>query len=231
MSEVQTFINKFKNFQNFKIDEINKVQFITISVSKSDNTNPLVIIPPYSFDGFAKIMTTIDNNFDIIKKKYNIIYAIYWGDEIKRKSIEISTILNKNCKNITNVDEKYKINEKFRITLANTANKIINKYKITSFTLLGKSAGGGISIHIAKKNKQVMFLFLVCPAISTIVKLNKTIKIILSWNRDDDKIPYEESLPLINNYIKNKNDFNFLSYETGGHELHDDFFKTNILYG
>ena len=220
MSEIQTFINKFKNFQNFKIDEINKVQFITISVSKSDNTNPLVIIPPYSFDGFAKIMTTIDNNFDIIKKKYNIIYVIYWGDEIKKKSI---------TQNITNNDEKYKINEKFRITLANTANKIINKYKITSFTLLGKSAGGGISIHIAKKNKQVKFLFLVCLAISTIVKLNKTIKIILSWNRDDDKIPYEESLPLINNYIKNKNNFNFLSYETGGHELHEDFFKTNIF--
>ena len=57
------------------------------------------------------------------------------------------------------------------------------------------------------------------------IVLNKEIKIILSWNIDDDKIPYEKSLLLIKNYIKNKNDFKFISFTTGGHELHEDFFK------
>jgi len=53
----------------------------------------------------------------------------------------------------------------------------------------------------------------------TNIKLNKDIKIVLSWNTDDDKIS-------IKNYIKNKNNFMFISFEKGGHELHEDFFKS-----
>lgn len=221
MSELTGFLNKFQNFQNFQISEYDKIKLIKITIGT--NNKPLVIIPPYSFDGFTKIMKTINNSFDIIKKKYNMIYVIVWNDEIKKESQKI-------INGITNIKEEYIINEKFRIMLADLANKIIKTNKISKFTLLGKSAGGGVAIYIAKKNKQVKNLFLICPAIlKTSIKLNKEIKIVLSWNRDDDKIPYDKSLPLIKNYINNKNNFMFISYETGGHELHEDFFKSIII--
>ena len=69
MSELTGFLNKFQNFQNFQISEYDKIKLIKITIGT--NNKPLVIIPPYSFDGFTKIMKTINNNFDIIKK--NII--------------------------------------------------------------------------------------------------------------------------------------------------------------
>ena len=164
-------------------------------------------------------MKTIDNNFEIIKKKYNIIYIIFWNEKIKKESTKLTD-------NITDIKEQYKINEEYRIKLAHIANNIIKINKIKNFTLLGKSAGGGVAIYIAKKNKQVNNLFLICPGLlKTNIKLNKEIAIILSWNIDDDKIPYEKSLLLIKNYIKNKNNFKFISFKSGGHELHEDFFK------
>lgn len=221
MSTLTDFFNDFEKFSNFQIIEYDKMKLVKIIIS--NNNKPLVIIPPYSFDGFTKIMKTISDNFDIIKKKYNIIYAIVWNDEIKKESQKI-------INGITDVKEQYIINEKFRVMLADLANKIIKTNKINKFTLLGKSAGGGVAIYISKKNKQVKNLFLICPAImKSSLKLNKEIKIILSWNRDDDKIPYEKSLPLIKNYVNNKNNFMFLSYDIGGHELHDNFFKTILL--
>jgi hypothetical protein len=221
MSEITEFLKKFENLKNYEISKYDKMKLIKITIST--NNKPLVIIPPYSFDGFTKIMDTINNNFDIIKKKYNIIYVIVWNDEIKKESQKITS-------GISDIKQQYIINEKYRVMLADLANKIIKTNKINKFTLLGKSAGGGVAIYIAKKNKQVTNLFLICPAIlKTTIKLNKEIRIILSWNRDDDKIPYEKSSPLIKNYINNKNNFMFVSYETGGHELHEDFFKSIIL--
>lgn len=218
MSELNEFLKKYKNFE---ITEFDKIKLIKITIGTSNK--PLVVVPPYSFDGFTKIMTTLDNNFEIIKRKYNVIYIIFWGNEIKKESQKIT-------EGVSDVKEQYIINEKFRVELANTANKIIKAAKINKFTLLGKSAGGGVAIYMANKNKQVKNLFLICPGImKSTVKLNKEIKIVLSWNRDDDKIPYEKSLPLIKNYINNKNNFMFLSYETGGHELHEDFFKATIF--
>ena len=216
---MEKFIEKYKNFKNNEITNYdNKIKLIKIVIN--NNNKPLVIIPPYSFDGFSKIIETLDNNFEIIKKKYNIIYIFFWTENVKKESLSI-------INGITDIKEQYKINENFRIDLANQANTIIKKLKIKSFTLLGKSAGGGVAIYITKKNKQVTDLLLICPALlKQNIKLNKEIKIILSWNIDDDKIPYEKSLLLIKNYIKNKNNFKFISFESGGHELHENFFSS-----
>lgn len=223
MDKLNNFMKKHKNFENFEIIDYDKIKLIKIIISNGNkNCKPLVITPPYSFNGFEKIMITINNNFEIIKMKYNIIYVIFWDEEIKKKSIKITEGIN-------NINEQYKINELFRIDLAHEANKIIKKNKIYKFTLLGKSAGGGVAIYIAKKNKQVINLFLIAPGLlKTTIKLNTEIKIVMSWNIDDDVIPYEKSLELIKNYIKNKNNFMFISFKSGGHELHDDFFKANI---
>ena len=140
--------------------------------------------------------------------------------KIKKESTKI-------IEGISDIKEQYKINENFRVNLANEINIIIKKNKINNFTLLGKSAGGGIAVYIAKKNKQVTNLFLICPAmLKSSSKLNNKIKIILSWNIDDDKIPYVKSLEFIKNFIKNKNNFIFLSFQSGGHELNENFFQS-----
>jgi predicted esterase len=212
------FIKKYKNLKNYEIIDYDKIKLIKIIIS--NNNKPLVIIPPYSFNGFQKIMITLNNNFDIIQKKYNIIYALCWDDNIKKES-------QKRIDGITDVQKQYKINEIFRSEMATIANNILKIQKIKNFTLLGKSAGGGVAIYITKKNKQVNNLFLIAPGIlKTNIKLNKDIRIILSWSIDDDIIPYEKSLALIKNYIKNKNNFMFISFQDGGHELHENFFKS-----
>ncbi len=214
---MEQFLEKYKNFKNNEITNYND-KIILIKIIISDDNKPLVIIPPYSFDGFSKIVETLNNNFEIIKKKYNIIYIFSWTENVKKES---QSILN----GISDVKEQYNISETFRIGLAIEANTILNKLKIKNFTLMGKSAGGGVAIYITKKNKQITNLLLICPASNKPnVKLNKKVNIILSWNMDDDKIPYEKSLLLIKNYIKNKNKFKFISFETGGHELHEKFF-------
>jgi len=215
---MEKFIEKYNNFRDNEITNYDNCKIIKIKIS--DNNNPLVIIPPYSFDGFTKIMDTINNNFEIIKKKYNIMYIFFWTEDVKKKSLSI-------INGVTDIKEQYNINEKYRIELANQANNIIKKLKIKKFTLLGKSAGGGIAIYITKKNKNITDLLLICPGLNKPnIKLNKEVNIVLSWNIDDDKIPYENSLLLIKNYIKNKNKFKFISFESGGHELHENFFPS-----
>jgi predicted esterase len=220
MTELNNLIKKYKNFENFEIIQFNDIKLVKIKLS--DENNPLIIIPGYSFESFSSMFVIINNNFETIKQNYNILYFIVFDINIKNKSKSI-------IEDIDDIKEQYKINEKFRIELANEINNIIKKNKIIKFTLLGKSAGGGIAVYIAKKNKQVKNLFLICPGmLKTNIKLNKEIKIVLSWNIDDDKIPYNKSLEFIKNYIKNKNNFMFLSFENGGHELNENFFAKNI---
>ena len=83
MSELTDFLNKFENFRNYQISEYDKIKLVKITIGTSNK--PLVIVPPYSFDGLAKMMKTIDSNFSIIKKNYNIIYMIVWNNEIKKE--------------------------------------------------------------------------------------------------------------------------------------------------
>jgi len=219
MSELEIFIKKYNNFINYTINEYDNIKLIKL-VLNNGNNKPLILIPGYSFSSFSTMFLTINNNFEIIKNKYNILYFIFFDDKIKKESTKI-------IEGISDIKEQYKINEKFRVNLANEINIIIKKNKINNFTLLGKSAGGGIAVYIAKKNKQVTNLFLICPGmLKSNSKLNNKIKIILSWNIDDDKIPYVKSLEFIKNFIKNKNNFIFLSFQSGGHELNEKFFQS-----
>jgi pimeloyl-ACP methyl ester carboxylesterase len=220
MTELNDFMKKYKNFENIEITQYNDIKLVKIKLS-NDNKS-IIFIPGYSFASFSSMFIIINNNFEIIKKNYNILYFIVFDTNIKKKS-------NKIVEGVDDIKEQYKINEKFRIELANEINNIIKKKKINNFTLLGKSAGGGIAVYISKKNKQVKNLFLICPGMyKSNIKLNKEIKIVLCWNIDDDKIPYNKSLEFVKNYIKNKNNFLFLSFEKGGHELNENFFIANI---
>jgi hypothetical protein len=86
MSELTDFLNKFENFKNYQISEYDKIKLVKITIGTSNK--PLVIVPPYSFDGLAKMMKTIDSNFSIIKKNYNIIYMMLF-QKVLLKSVII----------------------------------------------------------------------------------------------------------------------------------------------
>ena len=97
-----------------------------------------------------------------------------------------------------------------------------------SISLLGKSAGGGVAIYITMLNTDVNNLFLACPGIlhhGKPLENRIDINIKLSWNRDDDKIPYTSAQHFINDFEAQEQEYAFYSYMTGGHELNPRFLK------
>ncbi len=72
---------------------------------------------------------------------------------------------------------------------------------------------------------------LCCPGISErgrplINRLDLDIR--LSWNEDDDVIPFKVSEELINDFELQGNNYQFYSYSTGGHELNVEFLKATV---
>ena len=69
---------------------------------------------------------------------------------------------------------------------------------------------------------------LCCPGISERgrpLANRKDLDIKLSWNEDDDVIPFKVSEELINDFQQQGNNYRFYSYPTGGHELNVEFLK------
>jgi len=205
-----------------------KEQFGTISIVKVTLNNkenkPLVIIPGYSDKSFMSGFDKLMDEFDSYKDNYSVMYAVYWGSTVKI----VTDNYSKSAGN--NKEEQYKLNEKIRIELATILDKILRSpdMDLTNITLFGKSAGGGISIHIASTNPEVNYLYISCPGTNNYGKAlidKKELPIKLAWNEDDDKLDYTESQKFIEVFEKNKNNFTFYSYQTGGHEFNPLFIR------
>jgi predicted esterase len=197
-----------------------------VKIKLSGDGGPLVVIPGFSFKSFCSMIQKIFQGFDYIKNKYSEFYMISWSPEIKELSIEI-------YKGIEDEDAKFRINEKFRVEMAHIMDKILRSPQMDfkNFTLMGKSAGGGVSIYIASMNEEVKTLLLCCPGISERGKplANRLdLDIHLSWNEDDDVIPFKVSEELIKDFKIQGNKYKFYSYSTGGHELNVKFLKATF---
>lgn len=203
-------------------------QYGAISIVKvilnNKEASTLVIIPGYSASSFMSGFDKLMDGFDSYKNKYSIMYAVYWGPTVK-------TITDEYAKSAgDNKEEQYKLNEKIRIELAIVLDKILRSpdMELTNITLFGKSAGGGVSIHIAAMNPEVKYLYISCPGTNNYGEAlidKKDLPIKLAWNKDDNKLEYTESQKFIEVFEKNKNDFKFYSYETGGHEFNPLFIQ------
>jgi hypothetical protein len=185
---------------------------------------PLVIIPGYSDKSFMSGFDKLMDGFDSYKNKYSVMYAVCWGPTVKTVTDEYSKSAG------DNKEEQYKLNEEIRIKLAIVLDKILRSpdLELTNITLFGKSAGGGVSIHIASMNPEVKYLYISCPGTNNYgeaLKHQKKLPIKLAWNEDDDKLEYTDSQKFIKVFEKNKNNFNFYSYETGGHEFNPLFIQ------
>ena len=199
------------------------ITFIECKLDKKE-TKPLVVIPGYSDKSFESGFNELMKEFESYKDKYSIMYVVCWGSTVKNVTDEYS----KSAGN--NKEEQYKLNEEIRIKLADVLNKILKSsdMALTNITLFGKSAGGGVSIHVAAMNPEVKYLYISCPGTNNFGKAlinKKELPIKLAWNKDDDKLPYSESQQFIEVFKTNQNDFTFYLYETGGHEFNPLFIQ------
>lgn len=239
MAELTEYINTLKtkypylHFNTYDIIEphlnvyVSSINIIKITYNMSLDSNdmePLVVIPGYSFKSFSTMTSILLESFDMIKNKYNHIILVNWGDKIKEISTEI-------VKDIKDEDTKYKINEDFRIKMANVLDKILRSPDMmlgSKFAILGKSAGGGIALYIASMNQSVDKLYLCAPATilaGKIIKDRDDLTILLSWNKDDNMIPYEKYKDFEDDFQQQNNKYKVYLYEIGGHELNFEFVK------
>lgn len=235
MSEIKDYLDKCQNDYNIDDYEVNIYnieeptllkKYGTIKVVKiklSGEGGPLVVIPGYSFKSFCSMIQKVFKGFEYIKNKYSEFYMISWSPEIKELSQEI-------IKGVEDIPTQYRINEQFRVEMAHIVDKIFRSppMDFKNFTLMGKSAGGGVSIYIASMNEAVKTLMLCCPGISEKGRplANRLdLDIHLSWNEDDEVIPYKVSEELIEDFQRQGNNYRFYSYPTGGHELNVEFLK------
>ena len=208
----------------------NKYGIINIVKMNLDNKKGpcLIVVPGYSMDSMVTIFEKLLEGFNYIKDIYSSLYIVNWGQTIKDLSSNIT-------KGLTDQDEMYQLNEDFRIDLASVLDKIIRSMDLKcDITILGKSAGGGVSIYMAKMDTShnIKTLLLCCPG--TIgggkpLKDRKDLKIALSWNEDDNKIPFQTYTKFEEDFVEQNNNYKIFLYKKGGHELNTLFLKENML--
>ena len=232
--DTSKFIKLVMKNHNYKIktykfieSNLNKIYGVPMvtEIELNGPRNPLIIIPGYSFSSFTKMFNKIIGTLNVLDIKYKSLYIVTFSDTIKKTSEEL-------IKDITDKEEQYVVNEKYRIELAQMLTKIIKNISsskgFTTYDLMGKSAGGGVACYIASNNMaSVSNLYLISPGSNSrgmnLVDFKNMIK--LSWNKDDNIINFDEIIMWITN-LKNKNgNFAYYSYETGGHELNPLFIK------
>jgi dienelactone hydrolase len=232
MAEISAFLETQEQIKdNYEILTVSEPtierEYGVISIVKIKGGNPeykpLVVIPGYSNDSFESGFNILMQELDHIKKNYSEIYAFCWGSTVKK--------LTQNYSEHEKDEEKaFALNEKLRIILAHLLDKIIRSpdMKLTNISVLAKSAGAGVAIHMAAINPEIKFLYIACPGTNgggKTLKYRKDLPIKLMWNKDDNKIPFETSEKFIDDFKKQGNNYTFYEYEKGGHEFNVEFIK------
>ena len=199
------------------------ISIVKVTLNNKEN-KPLVIIPGYSTRSFESGFDKLMDEFDSYKDKYSVMYAVCWGKKIKDITVEYPKPAG------DDKEKQYALNEEIRKILAQVLDKILRspKMALTNVTLFGKSAGAGVSIHVAAMNLEVKYLYISCPGTNdrgNALINRKELPIKLSWNKDDDVLPYSVSQEFIQTFERNENNYKFYHYETGGHEFNPGFIR------
>jgi len=206
-----------------KIEEkYGTISIVKITLDITIN-KPIIYIPGYSNESFETGFNILMENFYHYKHKYSVLYAVCWGSTIKKESAAYS-------KDAKNQEEEYTLNEDFRIKLANILDKIIRSpsMDIHNITVIAKSAGAGVGIHLASFNDRIRKLYIACPGTNDYgqaLENRKDLPILMMWNKDDNKLDYNIYKEFIKTFEKNGNDYKFYSYDTGGHDFNYDFIE------
>jgi hypothetical protein len=129
-------------------DQYGEINLLKISLNNKDGMD-LLVIPGYSFKSFTTMLTKLIEGMEFIENKYKNIYMINWGDKVKALSQTVVDGVPE--------DQKFIKQDEFRGKLAEVVDKLIRSPDMTlhNFTLLGKSAGGGVSFYLAGINPEV----------------------------------------------------------------------------
>jgi hypothetical protein len=189
---------------------------------KNESGMDLFVIPGYSFKSFTTMLTKLVEGMPFIENKYRNLYMINWGDKVKALSQSVTDGVPE--------ERKYIVNDEFREQLATLIDKFTRSpdMNLHNFTLLGKSAGGGVSFFLAGLNPEVKVLMVCCPGITnrgSVVAGRPELEIHLAWSKDDDVIPYSIHEEIVRQLENQGNHVIFHSYEDGGHELNVKFLE------
>jgi len=209
-------------FSNDKVEEkYGEINLLKMPLENESGMD-LLVIPGYSFKSFTTMLTKLIEGMPFIKNKYRNLYMINWGDKVKALSQSVTDGVPE--------ERKYIVNDEFREQLATLIDKFTRSpdMNLHNFTLLGKSAGGGVSFFLAGMNPEVKVLMVCCPGITnrgSVVASRPELEIHLAWSKDDDVIPYSVHEEIVRQLEGQNNHVIFHSYEDGGHELNVRFLK------
>ncbi len=168
--------------------EISDIKDTMISIETLDgkptNDTELIIIPGFSNSSYERNYNTLfeyyDIKLDVAKFKKVHLVKFQDNDEFSIRKLH-GELLDKNV-NLEN--ELYK----------KLAEIIRNKLKSAKYTILAKSAGGGVGIYLSELiPEQINNLLLFAPGVGYInhdltrLTLDKS-KIIVGWNKEDTKV-------------------------------------------
>jgi len=213
-------------------DKFGEINLTTFPLNNPSGME-LFVIPGYSFDSFSTMLGKIAEGFEFLENKYSVIHMINWGEKIKKDTSVVDPSLTK--------EQTWEKNEEYRIELAKLMNKCISSpdLNLKNFAILGKSAGGGVSCHIASMNLEVKKLFICCPGTnsrgSTLVA-NPELEIYIAWNTNDEKLTCEVLKEFVAQLSAQGSKFKSFLYDLGppmpvtketpsGHELNVDFLR------
>jgi len=202
-------------------EQYGEINLLKISLNNKEGMD-LLVIPGYSFRSFSTMLTTIIDGMSFIENKYKNIYMINWGEKVKTFSQTVGEGLPN--------DQKFIKQDEYREKLALVVDKLIRSRDLTlqNFTILAKSAGGGVSFFLAGINPEVKVFLVCCPGITnrgTVLASRKDLVIHLAWNKDDDFIDYKIHAEIMHQLQSQGNTVTFHSYEKGGHELNVKFLE------
>ncbi len=217
-------IHDVYKFDNSRIEEkYGEIKLVRVKLNNSGGTN-LLVVPGYSFNSFAGILRKLFEGIQYIDNKYSNLYLVNWGDKIKADSQRIGEGKSQ--------EEKFLLNDLHRNELAILLDKCLRSpdLDLKNITLLGKSAGGGVAICLCNIDKgihrEIKLLLLVAPGLTDRggpLNDRKELPIHISWNKDDDVIPFAVSEEYEKKLSDQGNNVKIYIYETGGHELNVQF--------
>jgi len=198
-----------------------------------NHTGPdLLVIPGFGIKSHNNMLKILIEGIEFLSKFRKII-IINFGEKIKTLSKAWEDLFD---------DARYKKEDEFKKELAEILDKLIRgpDINLSNFTVLAKSAGGGVAFFLAGINPEVKVLMAACPGFhnnGTVVRDRQDLKIYIMWNMDDDVLDYDEVINEDGTIKKSKrieimkqlklqgNDVTFYSYDDGGHELNVKFLE------
>jgi hypothetical protein len=199
----QTGGNDVDTFKK-QIDELgDKDVFVEETINgNSEKPHNLIIIPGFSEQAYTNNKSTLFEWYDtkLDKDLFNELSLIKFSPQVKKLSQDIF----QEGKIIDESLENYLYKKCAEIIY----NNVVRNNK--KYIILGKSAGGGVSLYLAQKlktPKQLSHLFLFAPGIKYIgsdkgLKIGKKLKIYVGWNNDDKKVKHLEHLPVLQSKVQ-----------------------------